>query len=635
MIDGDIVFDAGFLRHWKQQYALLIGGSTASDGRPEAAPLALGEIISPILAWKRGYGHPSAASLLGTDALERNPGRMVPEVVPSDQNFLAWELAKNAALGSPGFCQFQTAIQRDLALAAIAMAEKNATVQDPEPLPSPPPDLPILPEIEVTDKGPFKEATDKMEKEQGKVAADKKGKDQGKEKGKPEPRKPQPRDELPEEFLGQAIKLVVMHEVGHSLGLRHNFKGSTMLKADQLHDTAITRTKGLVGSVMDYCPINIAPKGTKQGDYYSTTIGPYDYWAIEYAYKPVMGDEASELKKIAARAPEHDLAYATDEDAWLNGDPYVNVHDLGTDPCEFGKQRIELAAELLKDLDARVVKDGDSWARTRRGFGILLAQWGDGATLASQYIGGQSVSRDHKADKDARDPIVPVPGAKQRECLKFLVESILSDKSFRFSPALLRRLGNERWLHWGSDSLAGPSVDISVLERILAIQKIALSHCLNAQTLARLQNQQLQSNPGSDPLRMEEVFRALTDGVWSDLDHLGTSAGDNSAKPGLTTIRRNLQREYLGRLSSMVLGSNASSAVDLFGYVVFVRGGSAAVPADARALARLHLKEISSRIGKVLESTNLAIDDPTRAHLEECRHRITKVLDANVDLREP
>ena len=127
-----------------------------------------------------------------------------------------------------------------------------------------------------------------------------------------------------------------------------------------------------------------------------------------------------------------------------------------------------------------MVKDGDSWARTRRAFGILLEQWGDGATLASQYVGGQSVSRDHKADKDAHDPIVPVSGAKQRECLKFLADAILSDKSFQFSPALLRRLGTERWMHWGSDGFDGPGVDISVLERILGIQKIVLSQCLSA-----------------------------------------------------------------------------------------------------------------------------------------------------------
>src|SRR6266566_585274 len=125
------------------------------------------------------------------------------------------------------------------------------------------------------------------------------------------------KDKVPEEMIGQAIKMVVMHEVGHTLGLRHNFKASTMLKNEQLHDTSITRKVGLSGSVMDYLPANIAPKGVKQGDYFSTTLGPYDYWAIEYAYKPLPGGTEGELealKEIAKRgaAPGHD--YGTDED---------------------------------------------------------------------------------------------------------------------------------------------------------------------------------------------------------------------------------------------------------------------------------------------------------------------------------
>ena len=104
----------------------------------------------------------------------------------------------------------------------------------------------------------------------------------------------------------------------------------------------------MVGSVMDYNPINIAPKGKKQGDYTTTTIGPYDYWAIEYAYKPIDGDEAAELKKIAARSPEPDLVYATDEDMFLNNDPLVNAYDLGSDPCRFGKDRIALATRAAQ-----------------------------------------------------------------------------------------------------------------------------------------------------------------------------------------------------------------------------------------------------------------------------------------------
>jgi hypothetical protein len=593
MLDGDVVFDASFIRFWKQEYALLVGHTTAVDGQERSSPLALGEVISPILASKMGYGQPLARSLLGMDSLDKNPNRMIPELVPANQNFLAWQLAKNFMRGSRGFCQYQYGIQRDFGLASIALAEAQT---------------------------PAKPAEDK---------------DKGKDKDKKEPKKPEPKNELPEEFVGQAIKCIVMHEVGHSLGLRHNFKASTMLTADQLNDTSITRGRGMVGSVMDYVPINIAPKGKKQGDFYPTTLGPYDYWAIEYAYKPIDGDEAGELKKVASRAPEHDLAYATDEDSFLNDDPYVNRWDLGADPCQFGKDRIGLATELLKDLDARVVKDGESWARTRRAFGVLLEQWGDGATLAVQYVGGQSVSRDHKADKGGRDPIVPVAGAKQRECLKFLADAILSDKSFQFSPTLLRRLGAERWSHWGNSSYYEPGVDISVLERILGIQKIVLGHCLSAGTLARLENQQLQSDAGCQPLRMEEVFRALTEGIWSDLDQVSSAKEVKDAKFRLSTIRRNLQREHLRRLSSMVLGGGTSSYGEMHPFVVFLRGGNAALPADARALARLHLKEIASRVSKVLESTGPSIDDTSRAHLEESRHRIAKVLEANLDMREP
>jgi hypothetical protein len=217
-----------------------------------------------------------------------------------------------------------------------------------------------------------------------------------------------------------------------------------------------------------------------------------------------------------------------------------------------------------------------------------------------------------------------------------LTDAILSDKSFKFSPALLRRLGTERWSHWGTDGgVFGPGVDISVLERILGIQKIVLSQCLSTATLARLENQQLQAEPGADPLRIDEVFRSLTDGIWSDLDHLPGPSDDKSARFVLSTIRRNLQREHLRRLSGMVIGTSAGASGDMFSYVLLLRGGGNAAPADARALARLHLKEIGSRISKVLETKNVAIDDTSRAHLEESRHRIAKVLEANLDVREP
>ena len=566
MIDGDVVFHAGFIQYWKREYALLIGAAAATDGqteRPEA--LAAGEIISPILAGKMGYGQPGAMLLPGLEALERSPERLRPEVIPSSWGALQWELSKRLGRGQRYDCQSSLGLRRDLALAALALT-------DPE----------------KSGSGPAV---------------------------------------LPEEFIGQAIKETVMHEVGHSLGLRHNFKASTMLSGDELHDTSITRTKGLFGSVMDYATVNLAPKGKQQGDYYSTTIGPYDYWAIEYGYKPIDRNEAEELKKIAARSAEPGLAFATDEDSFLNNDPYVNRWDLGGDPCEFAQQRVALAAELMATLDEKVVKDGESWARTRRAFTQLLGYWGDAAHLGSQFIGGQSVSRHHKGDKNGLDPIAPIPGDKQRACLKYLVEEILSDKAFRFSPALLRRLGAERWYHWGHEGSS--AVDYPLLERVLDVQRIVLVHCLSPSTLSRLQNQELQTEPGSNPLRMEEVFRALTDGIWSEL---AIPAEAKDAKVGLSALRRNLQREHLRRLGGIVLGgSGRGAAGDLFLYVSFDGVGDA--PADARALARLHLRQIRDRITAALQAKDLTMDDTTRAHLEDCRERITKILDAPLNAR--
>src|SRR5262249_28016765 len=158
----------------------------------------------------------------------------------------------------------------------------------------------------------------------------------------------------------QAIKEVVMHEVGHTLGLRHNFKGSTMLANNQLHDTKITREKGLVGSVMDYNPVNLAPKGVKQGDYYTTTIGPYDYRPIAYGYKPLSGGtegEVAELRKIASRGGEPGHDYGTDEDTFLTADPTINRFDMGSDVMKFAQDRMLLAEELIKNLSSRVVSE--------------------------------------------------------------------------------------------------------------------------------------------------------------------------------------------------------------------------------------------------------------------------------------
>jgi hypothetical protein len=186
-------------------------------------------------------------------------------------------------------------------------------------------------------------------------------------------------------------------------------------------------------------------------------------------------------------------------------------------------------------------------------------------------------------------------------------------------------LTTEYWYHWGSDTfyMLGGGIDYPIYSRVLAIQRIALNQCFSPTILSRLQHQELQSDPGGKPLKMEEVFSTLTESIWSELSGNVTS---------FSTIRRNLQREHLRRLMTMVVGARRSPLEDMYGYVFFI--GSSSVPADAKSLARLHLTDLGKRIERLLETKSGALDDTSRAHLVECKQRITKTLDSTYTATE-
>ena len=123
IIDGDVIFDASWIRYWKQQYALLIGSSAVANGGVTSTPLAVGEVVSPILASKMGYGFPVSMKPPGLSLLDKVPGQMVAEVIPADQSALQWQLAKNLFRGTRGFCQRQHGFTNDFGLASIAFAD--------------------------------------------------------------------------------------------------------------------------------------------------------------------------------------------------------------------------------------------------------------------------------------------------------------------------------------------------------------------------------------------------------------------------------------------------------------------------------------------------------------------------------
>lgn len=437
-------------------------------------------------------------------------------------------------------------------------------------------------------------------------------------------------------MIMQGLKEVAMHEVGHTLGLRHNFKASTLLKVDELHDTDKTKDVGLASSVMDYNPTNIAAKGKKQGDYYSLTIGPYDYWAIEYGYKPFSsGEEAAGLKKIASRSAEPALAFATDEDTrGIDPDPLVNRFDFGKEPLDYAKARSEMIEQLIPDVVERVTKDGEGYQRARQAFGVLLGNYGSSLFFASRYVGGLYVNRDHKGDPNGRPPFEIVPADKQRAALKLISERVFSDKPFAFPPSLYNYLAATRWSHWG---VREPErTDYAVHDVILMWQQRVLDQLLSSLTLKRLHDAELKVDADKDVLTVAELIDTLTKSIYSELGTI--KAGEyTNRKPAISSVRRNLQRTYLKRLSNLALGPQGSSAL------LALMGGSggsmslsssSSVPEDVQSLAYAELKKLEASMTKVLDG-DVELDAYTSAHLTESRERIQKVLAAQLTTTRP
>ena len=428
-----------------------------------------------------------------------------------------------------------------------------------------------------------------------------------------------------EKLIMQGLKEVTMHEVGHTLGLRHNFKASTLYSLEDMNDTEKTNKTGLTGSVMDYAPANLVPKEMKQGDFFSTTIGPYDMWAIEYGYKPFSGGtngEVKELKKIASRSGQPELAYATDEDAravrffgggmiYIDPDPEVNRFDMGNDIVAFARQQAQLVGEAWPGVIDRMTEEGDGFQQARRAFGVLLATHGQAMHLASRYISGLSVTRSHKGDAEAKAPFVVVDPEKQRSAMALLVEQVFSDKPFQFPPELYNHLAASRWRHWGERML--PRTDYPVHEVILMWQDRVLLQLLSSYTLERLHDSEMKVPDDQDAFTTAELIEGLTAAIFSEL---GTLEGGEytNRKPAISSLRRNLQRRHLKRLSFMAM-----------------YGG---VPQDCQTIAHAELVRLDANIKKLLNS-NVKLDSYTRAHLEESSSRITKVVEARLELLTP
>lgn len=411
-------------------------------------------------------------------------------------------------------------------------------------------------------------------------------------------------------LIMQALKEVTMHEVGHTLGLRHNFKASTLYTLAEMNDVEKTRETGLSASVMDYNPVNLVPQGQKQGDFYSTTIGPYDHWAIEYGYTPFDASspqgELDDLEKIASRSGEPQLAYGTDEDARsIDPDPHCWRYDNTSDVLEYAKSQVQLVAEAMPSIVDDMVEEGEGYEKARQAFGVLLSRHAKALFMASRFVGGVYVHRAHKGDENAPEPYTAVDAAKQRDALKLVSEQLFRAEPFDFPAELYGKLAPSHWSHWGTDDVYRS--DYPLHETILMWQERILDKLMSSLTLTRVHDTELKLPADADAFTTVELLTTLTDSIFAELSG-ELDAEPSLRKPAIGSLRRNLQRAYLYRLSQLALGT--------------------AAPADCQTVAYSELSRLKEQIDGYLEKSDGKLDRYSQAHLAETSSRIEKVMDA-------
>ena len=307
--------------------------------------------------------------------------------------------------------------------------------------------------------------------------------------------------------LMQYITNLTLHEVGHTLGLRHNFRGSQLYSPTEIHNKDITGNT-IMSSVMDYDPINVAPEGVKQGIFFSTVPGVYDKWAIKFGYTPNLSSE--DRKELLLESVKRELTFGTDDEAMSypgnNIDPRTKRYDMSSDPIAYAADITKIIDKKINELP-NIYSDEETFNNYTDAFYRFFRTKGRFLETVAQQIGGVYINKIASSQKEYTS-LEAVPYEKQKQAMSLLAEKVFANGAMNYDQKILSNLIYERDT---KDSLSedGNNNDPDFHALVLSSQKNILRNILHPNVMKRLINSSLYGNEYMPSEVLEDLNSAI------------------------------------------------------------------------------------------------------------------------------
>lgn len=404
---------------------------------------------------------------------------------------------------------------------------------------------------------------------------------------------------LPDEITGACMRYVACHEVGHTLGLRHNHRASQAYTIAQLRDPKFTDKNGTVASIMSYGRFNYVAQPEDKVKRFLPVVGPYDIFAIQWGYTPIPAakspaDEQATLDKWAARQMTEPYLRFGGEDGPSRVDPTVLTENISNDRIEATRLGLENLKRLMKKLVSATTTKGEDFSLLEDTYKDVLGHRTRWFSSVAKQVGGVVESR--TLGGRGKASFARIPYADQSKAVQFLLEHAFQPPKELLDPAVLNRFKYQ-----------------GVADEVMSQQKSILVSLLSKSRFARLFDAAVLEPEGA--YSADQFLKDLQSGIWSELD---------KPNPKIVPLRRALQRAYLAHMKNELAEKKAAATVTASPRRSRSRGSRSSNESDFRAVARLALRDLAGRIDKALPKT---ADPLSHAHLEDCRRELQTILE--------